>query len=107
MLEKFGLLSVNQLSAQIQLREVWKSINCEDYPMKLELYNPALEEGSHSLRPKQNRFFSDSFRLHKARSNFNVDAARVWNFAPTSIRGAITSYEAKKAINSFVKTLPI
>ena len=57
MLEKFGLLSVNQLAAQIKLREVWKSIYCEDYPIKLEPYNPALEDGSHSLRPKQNSFF--------------------------------------------------
>ena len=107
MLEKFGLLSVNQLAAQIKLREVWKSIYCEDYPIKLEPYNPALEDGSHSLRPKQNRVFSDSFRLNKAKANFNVDAARVWNSAPTSIRGALTIHEAKKAINAFVKTLPI
>ena len=31
MLEKFNLLSVNQLSAQIKLKEVWKSMNCDDY----------------------------------------------------------------------------
>ena len=36
MLKKNGLLSVNQLVAQIKLTEAWKSINIEDYPVKLE-----------------------------------------------------------------------
>ena len=35
LLDKFGLLSVNQLSAKIKLVEVWKSIQSEDYPIKL------------------------------------------------------------------------
>ena len=88
MLEKFNLLSVNQLTAQIKLREVWKSVNCENYPNKLDQYNPALVGGVHSLRQKQNRVFSDSFRLQKSKASFNVDAARVWNFAPLSVKRA-------------------
>ena len=35
MLNKFELLSVNQLSAQIKLTEVWKSINVGKCPLKL------------------------------------------------------------------------
>ena len=31
MLNKFNLLSVNQLTAQIKLTEVWKSVNIKDY----------------------------------------------------------------------------
>ena len=63
MLEKFNLLSVNQLSAQIKLKEVWKSLNCEDYPIKLTEWNTALDDNVHSLRKKENRVFSDSYRL--------------------------------------------
>ena len=36
MLEKFDLVSVNQLAIQIKLIEVWKSINVPDHPLKLE-----------------------------------------------------------------------
>ena len=107
MLEKFNLLSINQLSAQIKLKEVWKSLNCEDYPIKLTEWNTALDDNVHSLRKKENRVFSDSYRLQRAKSSFNVDAARVWNFAPNSVKEAKSSYEAKKTINAFVRTLPI
>ena len=107
MLEKFNLLSDNQLSAQIKLREVWKFVNCEDYPIKLEPYNTAIRDGAHSLRHKPNRTFLDSCRLQKSKSSFNVDAANVWNFAQMSVKLASRSHEAKKAIDAFVKTLPV
>ena len=80
-------------------------INCDDNPIKLEPYNSALINNTYSLRERQDQVFSDSFRLQKANASFNVDAARVWNSAPISIKSATTSYEAKKAINAFVKTL--
>ena len=35
MLEKFGILSVNQLNAQVKLLEMWKSQNITDYPLKV------------------------------------------------------------------------
>ena len=31
-LEKFNLLSVNQLNAQIKLCDIWKAVNVTDYP---------------------------------------------------------------------------
>ena len=42
LLEKFGLLSVNQPAAKIKLVEVWKSIHKEGNPIRLEPYNPNL-----------------------------------------------------------------
>ena len=65
MLNKFGLLSVNQLAAQIKLTEVWKSINVENCPLNLEPFNPNLNQGelSHNLRPKQTKTFKDTARL--------------------------------------------
>ena len=68
MLDKFGLLSVNQLdqlAAQIKLKEVWKSLNSENYPIVLEPYNTVLVDNVHCLRPKQNRIFNDNCRLQK------------------------------------------
>ena len=107
MLEKFNLLSVNQLAAQIKLKEVWKSLNCENYPIKLEIYNNALKDGSHTLRHKENRIFKDTCRLQKSKISFNLDAARLWNAAPLSIKNSVTSYEAKKSSLIFVKYLPL
>ena len=39
MLEKFNLLSVNQMAAKIKLLEVWKMVNTEGSPLQLEPYN--------------------------------------------------------------------
>ena len=39
MLEKFDLLSVNQLAAQIKITEVWKSVYVEGYAIELDPYN--------------------------------------------------------------------
>ena len=96
MLAKFNLLSVNRLSAQIKLKEVRKSLNCLNYPTKLATYNRALVDGSHALSTKENRIFNNNFRLQKTKSSFNINAARLWNSAPQSVRNAITNYEAKK-----------
>ena len=34
LLEKFKMLSINQMNAQIKLLEIWKTINVKDYPIK-------------------------------------------------------------------------
>ena len=61
MLEKFSLLSANQLAAQIQ--EVWKSVNIVGYALSLEPYNDHLTSSGHLLRQKNNRIFNDTARL--------------------------------------------
>ena len=70
MLDKFRLLSVNQLAASIKLVEVWKSFNQERYPLRLELYNHNLPNQTHDLRPQPNRVLKDSCRLRKLRVQF-------------------------------------
>ena len=107
MLNKFKLLSVNQLSAQIKLLEVWKSLNQEGYPIKLEPYNEAPASAGLNLRQKSNRIFNDSARLQIAKSSFNFDAARIWNATPMSLRRASTKAEAKRLIRIFVTSLPV
>ena len=107
MLEKFNLLSVNQLAAQIKLNEVWKSTNLEGYPIQLEPYNANLAEPGLTLRERSNQVFNDTSRLHMAKSNFYIDAARLWNAAPAEIRSAPSITVAKLLIRAFVKTLPV
>ena len=63
MLNKFNLLSVNQLAAEIKLNEVWKSFFVDGCPINLEPYYVQSSQINHQLRPKLNRIFNDSARL--------------------------------------------
>ena len=49
MLEKFQILSVNQLAAKIKLIETWKSINVEGCPIKLDPYSLNQAANDHVL----------------------------------------------------------
>ena len=107
MLDKFQLLSVNQLSAEIKLIEVWKSINVENCPTQMDPYNKVPRRADHKLRPRSNRIFNDTSRLQVSQSSFNIDAARVWNNATPDVQNATTLRRAKTAIRAHCKTLPI
>ena len=100
MLEKFQLLSVNQLAAKIKLTETWKSVNVEGCPIKLDPFNPNQNESVHKLRPQPTRIFNDTYRLQLAQSSFHVDSARFWNYAPSSVQGAPTLRMAKRPLKS-------
>ena len=105
MLDKFGLLSVNQLAAKIKIIEVWKIINIEGHPLSLDLYNQNLQ--SRELRTQHNRVFRDDCRLRKSETSFHVDAARLWNATPEGIRTAINLEAAKKAADMYCRSLPV
>ena len=104
MLEKFGLPSVNQLAAKIKIIEVWKIINKEGYPLSLDPYNQNLQ--TRELRPQHNRVFREDCRLQKSKFSFHIDASRLWNATPESIRTATNLAAAKKATNTFSRSLP-
>ena len=59
MLECTGLLSVNQLAAQIKLVEMWKAATREDYPVKLERIqrgeNERVTRGNNGIRFKEKK----------------------------------------------------
>ena len=107
LLNKFELLSVNQLSAKIKLVEVWKSVQNEDYPIKLDSYHVTNRENNYELRPALNRTFMDCCRLKKFEHSFSIDAAHIWNVAPIDVTTAPTLGIAKNRIQIFCKTLPI
>ena len=94
LLTKFKLLSVNQLAAQIKLTEVWKSVNVQDCPIVMDPYNQGQSASNLELRPRPTRIFNDTARLQISKSSFSVDAARLWNLAPTNVTQAIKLSEA-------------
>ena len=107
MLKKFDLLSVNQLAAQIKLKEVWKSVHIDKYGITLEPYNTHITSLSLSLRHKANRTFKDTSRLVLAEHSFNIDAAKLWNNALSEITTAKILSQAKKACRAYALSLPI
>ena len=105
MLNKFGVLSVNQLNAQIKLLEIWKSLNISSYPLKIKKKNTVenrLNTRAYiSKRPVE-------IGLREITRNTSIsDAIRIWNRAPMSVTTCQTVYQAKKEIKLFVRSLPI
>ena len=107
MLTKFQILSVNQLSAEIKLIEVWKAINVDDCPIALEPYIQHPTQTDRSLRPQPNRVFADCARLAMSQNSFHIDAAKVWNLAPANVKTAVSLQGAKRERKNYCKSLPI
>ena len=107
MLDKFNLLSVNQLAAQIKLLEVWKAVNILGYAIVRDPYSKDRPNNTHDLRTQSNRVFNDSSKLKIAEQSFSIDAAKLWNRAPETITKASTLHISKRSILNLVRTFPV
>ena len=105
LLEKFGILSVNQLNAQIKLLEVWKALNFEDYPLKIEQQSVpqtgVITRASTKGRPINIGCSNNTQKLSIS------DSIRIWNESPSNVTESTTIFRVKNAIKIYVKTLPI
>ena len=105
LLKRSGMLSVNQMNAQCKLLDVWKSINLEVYP-----YQPTAttrQENEINTRACTTGKLTETSRTKCSQNTFKNDAIHIWNKAPMYITDSKSLYNAKKAIKSFVFTLPI
>ena len=107
LLEKTGLLSVNQLAASIKLIEVWKGLNIPNYPIQLEPNNPTQLETVRQMRPTTTRLWNQDAKSMAAKCSFSRNAAKLWNGAPLNIKTTVNLNSAKKEITKYCKTLPI
>ena len=99
------MCSINQLNAKIKLTEMWKMTHAKLIPpiiKKLEMSN-----GTRGSRSVTNGKLMEDGRSDKAKATFINDATRAWNKVPANIRECTSLYSAKKAITTFVKTLPV
>ena len=106
MLTKNGLLSVNQLAAQIKITEAWKSLNIENYSVKMENNQLNRQTNDRSVRPNTVKLWKEDTRVKSAESSFIRDAARLWNQIPSQISDAKTLGMAKTQILKYCKSLP-
>ena len=107
MLTRFDMLSVNQTAAQIKLTEAWKSLNVEDYPVKLRKERRIVPGSDRQLRADTIRDLEEGGRLKSTLASFTRDAGHIWNQAPKCIKEAKTLSKVKADIKKYCKTLPI
>ena len=74
-----------------------KLVNIENYAISLDPYKPPRpdQEAAHNLRYQANRIFNNTSRLRISKLSFSVEAARLWNLAPDSVKLTSTIGTAK------------
>ena len=105
LLDKFNMLSVNQLNAQIKLLEIWKSLNVDKYPLMIKQQSTD-HDGVQTRADKLNRP-CEVGKTSLTQKTCISDAIRLWNLAPDQIKDCFSVGQAKAAIKTFVRTLPI
>ena len=64
MLKKFDLLSVNQVTAQIKLTDMWKSENDPEYPIKIKKHPETMNEDARTVRQGTRREMEERGRTN-------------------------------------------
>ena len=105
LLEKFNMMSVNQINAQIKLSEMWKAVRDEDHPFNLE--KRISEPDVRSMRSISNKVLPVKSFTERSKNTFINDGIKAWNLTPTIIKECNTFSCAKNEIKKFVRTLPI
>ena len=100
LIEMTGVPSVNHVTAETMLREIWRSKNLN---LPLMDYLPPVD----SMRIRATR--SEGQGLIKAvkNNNYAISLAKLWNALPQEARVATEQREAFSIIKDFVKMLPI
>ena len=101
MLSKLGWLSINQLVAEVRLKEVWKALNTESSLSGLfeKVEGPTRASASNKIKVGMNSQLREN--------SFVYPTVKLWNRAPDSVRLANTELKAKREIRQFVRTLPL
>ena len=105
LLTKFGMLSIDQLNAQIKLVEIWKALNVEDYPLKID--QQAIAENRVSTRADSIGRLIEIGKSNLVQKSCISDAIRLWNSAPDKVTCSKSMAQAKSEIKKFVRLLPI
>ena len=104
MVEKFNILTVNQLNASVKLLEVWKALRVDNPLIINRQENTAVgvtTRADTAGRPKE---IGKSILTQKTCVS---DAIHIWNKAPKSVTESNSLYQAKKEIRTYVRSLPI
>ena len=107
LIKNIGMLSTNQLNAQIKITESWKAINVKGYPLNSKIAIPKINIEARMSRSIEQRMLKETAKSTGLQSSFIHDAIHIWNKIPEDIKMCNSIYSAKKAIKTFVQTLPL
>ena len=105
LLKKYNMLSVNQLNAKVKLQEVWKALNLEDYPLKVERQSSDISRVSTRADAIQKPIEIGKTLL--VQKTCISDAIQLWNKAPSQVTSCTSLSQSKSEIKKFVSQLPI
>ena len=100
------ILFVNQLNCQIKLTEVWKAMNDMNYPIKWDVKPPPAED-ARATRSTNVITLLESRNSSIEEATFIIDAAKVWNLAPQSLKDCKSLFSVKREIKKFAVSLPL
>ena len=98
------MLSINQMNAQVKLLEIWKAMNIEDYPLKID--QQGVNEAGVSTRRDCKRRPLEVGKTNLSQQTCISDAIRIWNQAPDCVTNSLTVTRAKHEIKKYVTSLP-
>ena len=104
MLQKLGLLSVNQMIAQTRLLEAWKAMNIPGHPLSAMFVRRAPGE---TLPSNTRAACRGDLNVDSMSKSFKRTTSKLWNLASQEVKNAKTLNQARCVINAFAKSLPI
>ena len=105
MLDQLGWLSLNQMSCETRLLEVWKSLNIENYCLQ-NIFERVDSDKINVRNSGKNRLKSH-FKSRLRENSFHFPSVRLWNSAPIEVTNAMTESSARAAIRKHVLSLPV
>jgi hypothetical protein len=105
MLNKFNMLSANQINASIKLLEIWKALSVANYPLTIKRQE-ASGRGVSTRADQSGRLVEIGKSVITQKTSVS-DAIRLWNKAPAKVTESKSLYSAKKEIKIYAKSLPV
>ena len=102
MLNQLQWLSLNQLAAEVRLKETWKALH---QGSSLSGLFQRVESSTRATTIHNTVQIGMTSTIKE--NSFLHPSAKLWNIAPQAVVNAATERQAKKAIRDFVKTLPL
>ena len=96
------------MNAQIKITELWKIVNVENYSKcfsKIPVH--VSSDITRESRSRSNMNLPEVFGSNKIKTTFINDGIKAWNQTPQTVKMCNSLVSAKKAVKTFVKTLPI
>ena len=93
------------MNAKVKLMEVWKALNVEDYPLKIN-QQEAPEHGVVTRATLKGGPIKVG-KTNLTKNTSTSDAIRIWNQGPISVTESVNIIQAKRAIKEYAESLPI